>query len=275
MDRMLARETARATVDAATRAVAATQTTFMGGTVTGSGSGSGNPTTVGYGSYVSVHLDGDPIGVNTAIVNATATALPVGARVIVADANTGTFVVGCNNQAGGRYLISGQRLTAAASSFALVGIPQCFQYLELVCTLRQDQAAGADALLRVNGLATNIYTGEELNFLAGAGVVGSGEHSAQSSFSWFCWCPGANETTGYFGQSILRCLNYTSPTAWPTFMGEAAFWSADAGVFNGIRQVSCTPGSTATPITRIDITPNAGNFISGSTVELYGLGVAL
>lgn len=265
MSRDATREIARATIDAATSRIATPR--YVGGTVVGAQNNQG---------IVAVNLDADDATTTVYVPNGCGVALAPQSRVVVAmypPAGALIVAAGSGFPQGGRCLIYASKLTAAAATFAITGIPQCFQHLELVATLRTDNATGQDCLLRVNGLSGGIYTGELVQFLSGGGGVTGGQQLAHTSLDWWCYLPGANQAAGYFGQSICRILNYNQPAIWPTMMGERAFWTADAGL-NGTSLFTCTPGPTSAIVTRIDLLLAAGNFLAGSNIELYGVGTA-
>lgn len=84
-------------------------------------------------------------------------------------------------------------------------------------------------------------------------------------------CPWSAATANYFGSFDAKIINYANTTTFKDMIGQTASMGADtAGVSWLLRSGHGVWRSTAA-ITRIDFTMNAGNFETGSQIDLYGL----
>lgn len=165
-------------------------------------------------------------------------------------------------------LLADDELAAAQASFDFDGISQAYKHLRLVGNLRGDTAAtNVNGLLRFNNVSSANYYDQNVR-ATGATVAGS-ENLGQTS-AIVAFCPAGTATANVFGKFVLEIPDYTESTGRPGGTGAS------------FRIVGLTTGSlliashgfflnVAGAVTRITLTPAAGNWAAGSRLSLYGL----
>ncbi len=170
------------------------------------------------------------------------------------------------NQYGAMVPIASQTFAGGTSDINFTNIPQTYQDLFVVVNGRGDYA-GTEVLIQsyVNGDFATVYS---RTTLTGDGTSpGSERFTAQSGLQ-FGWIPAANATAGVFGSITAHILNYSNSSTFKTCIGRTA------GDRNGTGRVSLTAalyrGTAA--ITSLGVaTYGVGNFVSGTTITLYGI----
>jgi hypothetical protein len=157
-------------------------------------------------------------------------------------------------------------LAAAAASVSFASIPATYRHLRLVASLRGDAAVATQALhLRFNGDATAVYDIEGLSVNL-TSVNGRNETAVTSIYDYM---DGANSVAGYSSPHVIDLPNY----AGTTFYKSALLAGASMGSAATDKLALFTTGwwrSTAA-INAVSLTPNAGNFVTGSVFTLYGM----
>jgi hypothetical protein len=157
-------------------------------------------------------------------------------------------------------LIERKELTEAASSISFSNIPQFYTDLAVVCSLRGDQNAN-------NGF-TNIGFNSSTSNFSTRFLQGDGSGAASSTGTrGIAYLSNAFFTSNTFDSTTVYIPNYTGST-------NKSF-SADSVVENnatlGWQFIVAGLWSNTAAINSIQITPNTGNFVAGSSVSLYGI----
>lgn len=147
-------------------------------------------------------------------------------------------------------------------------IPQVYNHLRLVTVLREDDAVGATSgILRFNADAGANY---DYSYVQGANSAASAVTVSGATAINNILSMGATGTAGNFAQSEVLIPAYAQAVARKIAVGES-FYDTDSTVANiGARSWGGLWKNVAA-ITRISLAPNAGNWIAGSRITLYGL----
>lgn len=157
-------------------------------------------------------------------------------------------------------LIQTKTITSAQPSIEFTDIPQNFQDLVLKVSARGD----------VNNTAVKIQFNNSTSNLSTRYLYGSG--SAAQSFSdasnIYLYANSSSYTASTFGNSEVYIPNYSGSTNKSVSVDavtENNATAADMAIFAGL-------WANTAAITSIKLIPNSGNFVSGSTISLYGIG---
>jgi hypothetical protein len=161
-------------------------------------------------------------------------------------------------------LIETKTLGAAAASIEFTSIPQTFTDLIIVSSLRTDNNPDSSdygiAGLSINGSTANITS---------RALVGSGSAASSSSGTAInIVTAGSSNTASTFGNFALYISNYTSSVAKSLSLDNVtennatrAWQVIQAGLWN-----------SSSALTSFGFTASAsGNFVTGSTISLYGI----
>lgn len=156
-------------------------------------------------------------------------------------------------------------LTGSAASVTFSGIPQTYTDLLIRLSARGD-VAGAGTVMRVvlNGTAANYSSTYLVGY--GAGGTGSGRFSA-ATYLTMDYVSANDATANTFG-SLEILLSQYAGSASKVLSGFGA------GETNGtvsLMSVSAGLWSNSAAITSIQLLPNSGNLVAGSTFHLYGI----
>jgi len=152
-----------------------------------------------------------------------------------------------------------------ATSINFSSIPQDYTDLEILYSLRTDGSNPGynvlSAFLRLNGLSSG-FTQRVL------GGASGGTFSFSNTQGTLGWHPNVTATAGVFGNSKAIILNYTSNS-------NKSFSVDNVSESNQTDTVYCSISSglwsNTSPITHLSIVSEAGNFVAGSTVSIYGI----
>jgi hypothetical protein len=166
------------------------------------------------------------------------------------------------NQYGGMVPIATVTLSSAGG-IQFFNVPQTFQDLFVVASLRGEYAAALDVVLFEWGYTTNYsYTA-----LRG---TGSAADSYRGTGAYGIYCnsiPAASSTSGIFGSFEGHILNYANTTNYKTAIVRQAF------DLNGSGGTSLTVGmkNTTAAVTFVEIGGGNNALSAGSTATLYGI----
>ena len=162
-------------------------------------------------------------------------------------------------------------LTGSVTSITFSAIPDYFRHLFIECQLRTDRAAEEDtALLRFNADSGANYDRQQLyvNAATPAGTV-----VRATTATWGVVAEAANSRASNFAPGIIFIPFYKETNAEKWLISLSAVYgdvSADADMFSIFRS---SRWRNTTTITAITLLPSVGpNFVSGSKVNLYGVG---
>lgn len=160
-------------------------------------------------------------------------------------------------------LIETKTLGTAGSSISFADIPQTFTDLLVVSSLRGDQNAN-------NGF-TNIGFNSSTSNFSTRFLQGDGSGAASSTGTrGIAYLSNAFYTSNTFDSTNVYISNYTGSTN-KSFSAESV---VENNATLGWQFMVAGLWSNTVAITSIQITPNTGNFIAGSTISLYGIGGA-
>lgn len=163
--------------------------------------------------------------------------------------------------AGATYVsIASQTLSSSASSVTFSSISGAYTDLFLVCDLTTTNAGDTYTFLSVNGAPSG--TSYSLTRLQGDGATASS--SRETSISRINIYSTNSSSRCNF---IINFQNYSNTTTYKTILSRCN---------NTADSVVQTVGlwSNTSAITSIVLTPQSGNYTSGSTFSLYGIAAA-
>jgi hypothetical protein len=157
-------------------------------------------------------------------------------------------------------------LTASTTSVTFDSIPQTgYTDLKVVASARADQVDGGTAswmstIVKINGSSTGSH-----RFIYSDGSAANS--SSNASVLW-TYTAGSNVTANTFGSLELYLPNYASTTQYKSYSIDAV--TENNATLSGIWMDAGLVSNNAA-VTSIGFTPNAGNFVAGSSFSLYGL----
>lgn len=166
-------------------------------------------------------------------------------------------------------LLSEQILSGSVASITFSNISQYFRHLRLISQLRTDRSAEIDAArLRLNGDTGSNY--DEEHYTANSTTVSAAGNLAATSMLIGA-TEAANSRSLNSGPLIIDILNYRSASEKWVLSNSAAFGNVSAATDLFIQNFIGRWRGTAA-ITSLTLIPNTGpNFVSGCTIQLYGL----
>jgi hypothetical protein len=168
--------------------------------------------------------------------------------------------------------IDRQLLGAGAASITFTNplptIP-AYDNLEIAYYARGDTAAATTTIsIKFNNVATATYDWQTV-FNNAAATAAAAEFFAQNSIQ-LGTIPANTATAGYFGIGRFIIPNHAGNVGNKSISGQSFYADTDATLHNQVHNVAGKWRTTATPITRIDLIPGAGNFVTGSLFTLRG-----
>jgi hypothetical protein len=160
-------------------------------------------------------------------------------------------------------------LASAATSISITGIPGTYKHLHIRCLARKDAQGYGYNYIQLN--STGGYYNNEMQ-----GYPYTVTQSASSNNTYFQLSGGSSNssnTANGWGTSIIEILDYadSSKVALLRGRGGAPIGGGAYGQFMGIAQGQATSLGAAA-ITSVTVTADAGNFIAGTTLAIYGIG---
>lgn len=167
-----------------------------------------------------------------------------------------------------KILIASTVLGSDAASITFSDIPQTFDDLLLVCSIRTTAAGDGSAYGRFNGDTGANYS---RRFLYGDGAsAASSSSTGQTSLAAVGYGSYSANTASTFGSSEALIPNYRGSTAKTTSLTAVN----ESNVASGSVFIAATAGlwSGTAAITSIELAaPASANFVAGSSFYLYGL----
>lgn len=162
-------------------------------------------------------------------------------------------------------LISSTVLSSSTSSVTFSSIAQTYKHLQVRYTARGDASTEkGDLVLLLNGDTGSNYSRHHLQ---GSGSsVGSYSGTSQSSIVFFDAWAGATATANNFASGVVDVLDFASSSKYKTtraftgFVGTATRVTMNSGLW-----------MSTTAVSSLQLSPNTGNFVSGSRFSLYGI----
>lgn len=169
---------------------------------------------------------------------------------------------------GAMTLISSQTLGSAAATVTFSSIPGTYSNLVLSYTARGDTAAtSVGVALNFNGDTAADYN-EQVGFINNT-FNSAGNSSGNTAFGPL-GVPAATATSKYAGTNKVEIYNYANTTFFKNVLGLQTLF-ANTTLGSGQFEESAGQWLSTAAISSISIKPTSGNFIAGSTFQLYGL----
>ena len=167
--------------------------------------------------------------------------------------------------------IATNTLTAAAASVTFSSIPQGYTDLIVIASVKNDFTAALNrsARLRFNGDTGTNYS-ETVIYGTGSAAASTRETSQASAWYGEVVTSSASVNANSFSNFILNIMNYSNTTTFKTFIARSNVTE------NFLTAATCLYSSTnpLTSITFFPNTPGTSNFVTGSTITLYGIKAA-
>lgn len=156
-------------------------------------------------------------------------------------------------------------LGSAQASVTFSSIPATYTDLMLVCFARTARAATSDNIIvRFNGDSTTIYSATQLY---GDTAVASARSTANNACFW-AYIPGASQTAGTFGTSIMHINNYSNTTTFKNTVCKSANANAQLEITSNLyRSTSAISSITV-------LSGTSSNLAAGSTFTIFGIKAA-
>ncbi len=153
-------------------------------------------------------------------------------------------------------------LGADAASVTFSSIPQTYTDLILVSNTRSTRAGntGDNIFLRFNSDSGTNYSATTLE---GNGSIAESTRFSSAS-AVYIRIPASTATANVFSPSITNIMNYSNTTTNKSTLTRAQSVSESVNLIVGLWR-------NTTAITSINLSANNGNFVSGSTFNLYGI----
>jgi len=168
-------------------------------------------------------------------------------------------------------LIGTVTLSSTNTTITFSSIPQTMTDLMLVRSMLSDSSAGpaSSANITFNGSSAGYSERILYNNISGGGASGI------RSGTYFDWAgltaaSGSGSTANTFSSGTLYIPNYTSANAKIISSDAVQETNSSNGSYWNYYSVAGLWSGTAA-ITSITLTSSAGNFVTGSTVSLYGI----
>jgi hypothetical protein len=155
-------------------------------------------------------------------------------------------------------------LTSDTTTVTFSGIPQDYTDLEVVISARCSHSSNCNFYYRVNGDTSSSYS---VTRFQGNGSTAVSNRGSSNTVGYIGYADAADSSSSIFGVTKIYVNNYSNSTTYKTLLSKGATpgTSGYAAAFANLYR-----GSTS-PITSISFTPDAGNWVAGSTFSLYGI----
>jgi len=158
-------------------------------------------------------------------------------------------------------LIAHQELTSSQSTITLSSIPQTFDDLIFLTSLRSSEADIWRALRLQFNSSSSGYSQRILY------KDSSAAYSMARSDSFSSYFQGAGATANTFGNNAYYIPSYKTSSA----KSFSCDWVNENNSATQIMGITAGLWNDAAAITSIQLIPEAGSFVTGSSVSLYGI----
>lgn len=164
--------------------------------------------------------------------------------------------------------IANTTLSASAASIDFTSIPGHYAHLMLVAYLRSDEAVTASTVrARFNGDTAANYDRQHLGAVAAAT---SASEAFAATAAVIGGCSGGSAPANLFGTLRLVVPHYAQAADNKAALSRwGTKWGTTSGTMETFSAAAFWRSSVA--ITRLELLPGAGNFVSGSRATLIGL----
>ena len=157
-------------------------------------------------------------------------------------------------------------LGSAAASYTFSSIPSTYTDIVLIGSVRSDKTtANSDTItFRLNGDTGTNYSN---TILKGTGSAASSNRRSNDA-QWYAGEVSSNgDTSNIFTPIIVQFQNYANASTYKTVLFRTNAVNTDVEASVGLWR-------STSAINSITIYPAGGNFVSGSTLTLYGIAAA-
>lgn len=167
------------------------------------------------------------------------------------------------------YTVSG----SSTATYTFSSIPSTYTDLVVVASVRSGTAANTTGFLcQVNGQTGNYYDGIYLRGDGGGVTSGRYNKFINPTYAAPIGNMVANSaTSGTFSNHIINWNNYSNTTTHKTFLARSNSQNNTASAY---AEVVVNMYFATIAISSITFFPEAGNFVDGSTISLYGIKAA-
>jgi len=146
-----------------------------------------------------------------------------------------------------------------------------YRHLELRALARSTQAT-TSVTVTVQFNSDNSTSNYRNERSYGTGGTAAAANDTANGYIYFADIPGASAPSNVPGAAHLHILDYAQTTFQKTTLGDYNLQNGSAAATNWFRFATAGWWTSTAAITRIDVTvTGSGNFVTGSTVELWGL----
>jgi len=165
-------------------------------------------------------------------------------------------------------LITGETIGSSVSSYSFTAIPSTFTDLVVRLSLRCDPGYSAEVVpfgVRFNGDSATNYSNTALIGYA-TGTLSQRDSNANNGTVYYSM-NGTNTTANTFGSIDIYVPSYTASQNKPF----STFGATENNATSAYIATHAELWRNTDAITSIVLTPNSGNFLSGSSFYLYGI----
>lgn len=161
------------------------------------------------------------------------------------------------------------KMTSAQASVSFTSIPNTYASLVVVYQVRGDSAGASNTGIRVtfNNDSGSNYNGQ---FVGGNNTTAYAAIQTAAAFGYLGEMPAATATSGYSSSGTIEIPNYMGTTFFKNAMFATTRDTNGAGA-NMVAYRGHIVWKSTAAISRIDLFPQYGNFLTGSRVTLYGI----
>jgi hypothetical protein len=162
-------------------------------------------------------------------------------------------------------------LSSTTTYIDITDIPTGYTHLEIYCSLRTDANTngGNSVLMQFNGDTGNNYSRHFFGAYTGSSSgVDIAAGSSQGSINTHV-APASNNLSTVWGAGFITILDYASDSKYKVSRSIGGYSQNGASGYDYIHQMSGGWYSLS-PVVRVRLLA-AGSFVSGSTVEVYGV----
>ena len=161
------------------------------------------------------------------------------------------------------------KMTSAQASVSFTSIPNTYASLVVVYQVRGDTAGVSNTGIRVtfNNDSGSNYNGQ---FVGGNNTTAYAAIQTAAAFGYLGEMPAATATSGYSSSGTIEIPNYMGTAFFKNAMFATTRDTNGAGA-NMVAYRGHIVWKSTTAISRIDLFPQYGNFLTGSRVTLYGI----
>jgi hypothetical protein len=164
--------------------------------------------------------------------------------------------------------IASTTLSSSATSITLSSIPQTFKHLHIRFSGRKDTTGANQTFVRLNG-NTGYFSND---VVANSSTVSQSRATGYTNFEIYGASSNSANPSNVFGVAIIEILDYSNSAKIP-LMGSRSGNASRSG--NYALSVSAGQGKqtfAAAAVTSVTILSDDGNFVAGTSLEIYGIG---